>query len=266
MSSYPFSSYNVGKGVKSLLIANGIIFVLQKFLPGQLELFFGLIPLKVVSEFQLWRLVTYSFLHGSFFHILFNMLTLWMFGKEIENAWGTKEFLKFYFLCVLGAAFMNTLVQPFSILPIIGASGAIYGLLVAFAFVYPEAIIYFYGLFPLAARQFDILMAVFEFFASFDGISGGIARIAHLGGMATGYFYMKSYEFRSFWFNLYHRILDSLIVRKPQIKIKKKNIKIRMENLTQEVDRILEKVLLQGAGSLTEEEREVMRRYSAMKH
>lgn len=264
----PFSFNRLGSGVKWLIGINAVLFIVQQFLPGRLEEIFGLIPREVISHVALWRLFTYMFLHGSFLHILLNMFTIWMFGKELEYAWGTKEFLKFYIVCGLGAACFNTALEPFSTAPIIGASGAIYGLLVAFAILYPASIIYLYGVIPLKAKHFIILMAGFEFFASFDGVHSGIARLAHLGGMATGYLYLKSYQFRSFWMNLYHRVIDSLVIRHHHnAEEKKKNQSAaRSENLAKEVDRILEKVLMQGADSLTDDEREIMRRYSAMKH
>src|SRR4029077_20764418 len=119
--------------------------IAQQFTGGGLEAHLGLIPAQVLS-LEVWRLFTYQFLHGSFFHALFNLFTLWMFGKEIEWNWGTKDFLKFYFTCVLGAGLFNTVFEPFSMSPILGASGGIYGLLVAFAMMFPEAVIYLYGI------------------------------------------------------------------------------------------------------------------------
>ena len=189
-----------------------------------------------------------------------------MFGKEIEWSWGTKDFLKFYFTCVLGAALMNTVLEPNALVPVIGASGGIYGLLVAFAMMYPAAVIYLYGIVPLQAKHFVILIGVFEFFASFHGTGSAIARFAHLGGMLTGFLYLKSYEFRSRWGQILRRLTDIFVVRTPPVPKAKKGEKPKKEDLVKEVDRILEKVLKYGADSLTDQEREVMKRYSSMKH
>lgn len=258
----PFS-VKVPPAVRWLLGIYAAFYIAQNFFGGWLEAYLGLIPSRVIS-LEIWRLFTYQFLHGSLFHILFNLLALWMFGKELEWSWGTQEFLKFYFTCVLGAGLMNTVLEPFSNSPTIGASGGLYGLLVAFAVVYPESLIYLYGLVPIKAKHFVIVIGVFEFLASGHGASSHIARFAHLGGMLTGYLYLKSYEFRSRWNRLLHRVADTVMTRK-QAKPKKEG-KLRKEDLVKEVDRILEKVLTHGAGSLTDAEREIMRRYSSMKH
>lgn len=258
----PFS-FHLSGAVKWLIIVNAAVFLSQQFFPGQLEYALGLVPAKVIGAFQLWRPVTYLFLHGSFFHLLINLFTLWMFGRELEALWGTKDFLKFYFICGVGAGVLNTAFDPFSTIPVIGASGAIYGLLVAFAMVYPDSLIYLYGIIPLRAKHFVMILGLIEFLASFHGSSTTIARFAHLGGMAVGYFYLKSYEFRSFMNRVVHRVLDLFVVRKRSRPERPK--RARETDIVQEVDRILEKVLVHGADSLTDKEREIMRRYSSMK-
>jgi len=265
MHDIPFPFGKVPPGVKWLLGLNGLFFLLQQFFPGTLESYLGLVSSQVLFGFQFWRLVTYLFLHGSFFHILFNLFTLWMFGKEIEMQWGTKEFIKFYFICGLGAALLNVLVEPFSTTPVIGASGALYGVLVAFALTFPTALIYLYGIIPVQSKHFVLLIGFVEFLASFRGTSSTIARFAHLGGMLTGYFYLKSYEFRSILHRFFHRVTDWFVIRKkePEPQAAQQS---NQEDLAKDVDRILEKVLLKGADSLTPEERELMRRYSSMKH
>jgi len=252
-------------GIKWLLMVNGGFFVLQNFTGGGLESLLGLVPARVLS-LEIWRLFTYQFLHGSFFHILFNMFALWMFGKEIEQNWGTREFLKFYFTCVIGAGLLNCVVQPFSRVPAIGASGGLYGILVAFALMFPDSVIYLYAIFPMRARYFVILIGVLEFLASSHGTASPIARFAHLGGMLTGYLYMKSYEFRSLGTRILYKISDLFISRAPIPQASKPKREFKKEELVKEVDRILEKVLKQGAESLTEQELNVMKRYSSMKH
>ncbi len=261
----PFSFARLPPGVKWLLIITGLVYIAQRFTGSFLEMNLGLIPAKVLS-LEIWRLFTYQFLHGSFFHVLFNMFALWMFGKELEWSWGTKEFLKFYFTCALGAGILNTVVDPFSVVPTIGASGGLYGLFVAFAVVFPESVIYLYGIIPLQAKHFVILIGVFEFLASYDGSSTHIARFAHLGGMLTGYLYLKSYEFRSRWNRVMHKGADLFVVQNPAPPKPKREPRVKKEDLVREVDKILEKVLRYGADSLTDQERETMRRYSSMKH
>ena len=262
MNGTPFSFARITGGVKWLMIISAVVFTAQQFFPGMTGTF-GLVPYKVLTDFNLWQPVTYLFLHGSFFHLLFNLFALWMFGKELENVWGTREFLKFFFICGLGAAFLNILLEPFSGIPVIGASGAIYGLLAAFAIVFPDSVIYLYGIIPMRAKHFVFLIGFIEFLASFSGSSSLVARIAHLGGLLTGFLYLKSYEFRSASGRVMHRFTDFFIARKPKPR---KPERMRKEDLVGEVDRILEKVLINGADSLTEKEREIMRRYSSMKH
>jgi membrane associated rhomboid family serine protease len=263
MDRMPFSFDRLSGAVKWLLAANVAFYIGQQFFPGQLEYALGLVPSRVIGSLRIWQPLTYLFLHGSFFHLLINLFTLWMFGRELEAAWGTKEFLKYYFACGIGAGIINTLVDPFSTLPVIGASGAIYGLLVAFAMVYPDSLIYLYGIIPLRARSFVVLLGVIEFFSSFHASATPVARFAHLGGMAVGYAYLKSFEFRGFMDRAFHRVLDLFVVRRsrPSFTVHRPE----ESDLVQEVDRILEKVLAQGAESLTEREKEVMRRYSSMK-
>lgn len=263
MNGSPFSHGRLKGAVKWLILFSLPLFVFQQIFTGRIEPILGLVPAKVLWQFCFWQPFTYLFLHGGFFHIFINLFTLWMFGKELEYAWGTKEFLKFYFICGLGAAFFNTVLEPFSNIPIIGASGAIYGLLVAFSVVFPDSVIYLYGIIPMRGKHFVILIGVVEFMASFHGTHSGIARLAHLGGMLTGYLYLKSYEFRSFLNRASRRVMGLFVVREDTTR---KNKNVGQETLIKEVDRILEKVLLHGAESLTEEEREIMRRYSSMKH
>jgi membrane associated rhomboid family serine protease len=159
----------------------------------------GLHPYEVVGGFRLWQVVTYMFLHGGLFHILFNMLALWMFGTELERLWGTRYFLKFYFVTGIGAAVLTVL---FSLLPfgfarelyrdnIIGASGAIYGLLLAYGMYFPNRPIYMYLVFPIPARYFVMIMGALAFYSSLAGGSG-VANATHLGGLLVAYVFLKS--------------------------------------------------------------------------
>jgi len=193
------------KAVKWLLISNTALFVLYFFasLSGYGGLFepFGLVPAEVVRRLAVWQLVTYMFLHDptGFTHILFNMLTLWMFGADLERAWGTRRFLNYYLLSGVGAGICVIIANflfgnPFT--RTIGASGAIYGLLLAFGLLYPDRQILFSFLFPIKAKYFVMILGAIAFLSSFDPRAGGVSHIAHLGGMVFGYFYLQSRAFR----------------------------------------------------------------------
>jgi len=179
-----------------LIGANVVVFVAQVLFPIVTALF-GLHPALVIHSFWIWQLATYMFLHGGVFHIVFNMLALWMFGAELERTWGTRYFLKFYFVTGIGAAVLTVL---FSLLPfgfarqlqdvnIIGASGAIYGLLLAYAIYFPERPILLI-VFWVPARLCVTILGAIAVFASLTE-AGGVANATHLGGLLVGYLYLK---------------------------------------------------------------------------
>jgi membrane associated rhomboid family serine protease len=185
--------------LKGLIGANLAMFLATSAIPS-LTAVFGLVPVAVVERWWVWQLLTYMFLHGGLFHILFNMLALWMFGAELERVWGTRYFMKFYFVVGIGAAVTTLLV---SLLPFafsqqiyfsvtIGASGAIYGLLLAYAFYFPDRPIYMYFVFPIPAKYFVLIIGAISFFSSISDTRGGIAHAAHLGGLAVAYVFLKS--------------------------------------------------------------------------
>ncbi|MBI5084384.1 MAG: rhomboid family intramembrane serine protease [Acidobacteria bacterium] len=187
-------------GVKWLLIANGVLFVLY-FLAARGEaglyfLPFALVPKAVIGSLALWQLVTYLFLHSpfGFGHILVNMLTLWMFGTALESTWGTRRFLQYYFFCGAGAGVcvvvLNALTGTMNTRTI-GASGAIYGLLLAFGILFPRAVIYFFGLFPIEARWYVLIMGAIVFLSAFGDAGSGVSHFAHLGGMLFGYIWLR---------------------------------------------------------------------------
>ncbi|OFW17841.1 MAG: hypothetical protein A3F69_05715 [Acidobacteria bacterium RIFCSPLOWO2_12_FULL_66_10] len=174
------------------------MFVMTQLLPVLVPRL-GLVPTYVMGRLWIWQLATYMFLHGGMFHIVFNMLALWMFGTELERIWGTRNFLKFYFVTGIGA---GALTVAFSLLPfefaqqlqlsvVIGASGAVYGLLLAYAMYFPDRQVYMYFVFPIPARIFVAIMGAIAFFSSL-GDAGGVANATHLGGLLVGYLYLKS--------------------------------------------------------------------------
>ena len=180
--------------IRALIIANVVMFLGQWIFPD-LAVYFGLIPAAVLRQFRVWQLVTYMFLHGSFFHILFNMLALWMFGTELERMWGTRYFVRYYFATGVAAAATTVVI---SLLPFgfaervyfadtIGASGAIYGLLLAYGMAFPNRPIYIYFVFPVPAKYFVMLMGAIAFLSSVSDAGGGVAHATHLGGLVAGY-------------------------------------------------------------------------------
>jgi membrane associated rhomboid family serine protease len=150
----------------------------------------------VTEIFAVWQLVTYMFLHnpGDFQHILWNMLGLWMFGKDLEVMWGTRRFLQYYFLCGIGAGICVLLASALFGSPAsrtIGSSGAVYGLLLAFGVLFPDAQIIFL-IFPIKAKYAVIITGAITFMLTFGATGDGVSHVAHLGGMAIGFLYLKS--------------------------------------------------------------------------
>jgi len=183
--------------VKAILIANVAVFVLTYFAPT-LILEFGLRPKDLFGSLAVWQPVTYMFVHAGLSHIFFNMLTLWLIGVQLERRWGTVFFTKFYFVAGLGAGFTQVLL---GILPLpfadqfyypstVGASGAIFGLLLAFALYYPTVPFLVFFIFPVQARYFVMILGGLSLLLALGG-GGGVAHTAHLGGLLTGYLYLK---------------------------------------------------------------------------
>jgi membrane associated rhomboid family serine protease len=197
-SSFAFGPGPLSTAVKTLIGLNVAMFVATLLVPSLTPLL-GLVPVSVVRQLRVWQLVTYAFLHAGFFHIFFNMFALWMFGTELERGWGTRYFLKFYFVTAIGAGILTVL---FSLLPfgfaqqvhysiVIGASGAIYGLLLAYGLYFPDRPIYMYFLFPIPAKVFVAIMGAIALLSSISGTQGGIASATHLGGLLVGYVLLK---------------------------------------------------------------------------
>ncbi len=180
----------IGPGLKNLLLANIAVFVAQILIPSLVNPYiFGLVPVLVIKKLFIWQLVTYMFLHGGFGHIFFNMFALWMFGMELERTWGTREFVKYYFITGISAGISSLLWNWGSPYPTIGASGAVYGILAAYALFFPDRYVYLYFLFPIKMKYLALILGAIEFLSMYQ--NDGIAHIAHLGGMVVGYFYLR---------------------------------------------------------------------------
>ncbi len=275
--------------IKWLLITNGAVFVLLGMGGGlftfdgmPLGIFFtyylGLLPLG--HGFYLWQLVTYQFMHANFTHLLYNMFGLWMFGMEVEHVWGSRRFLGFYLVCGVAAGIsqliLAPLLEPTSVvslsgagIPTVGASGAVYAVLVAFGMMFPDRYIYLYFLLPVKAKYF--IFGLIALGVLSIGDQGTIANLAHLGGAAAGYVYVlyvaRRFPFQSLvdqlgrWLNSrrfrrkedpYREVVDAKVFdinERPKTEQELNQIKI---------DEILDKISRGGYQSLTEEEKKIL--------
>jgi membrane associated rhomboid family serine protease len=194
-SSIDFGFGGLTPVVRNLLIANVAVFVLAIVLGflgyGGIVQLGMLTPYLVTHDLFLWQVVTYMFLHDGFFHILFNMFALWMFGSELERTWGQSRFLFYYFLTGIGAGITCVLLSPSSIVATLGASGAIYGLLLAYGMLFPDRMIFLYFLIPIRAKYFVMIMGAIEFLSALATPGSLVSHVAHLGGMLFGFLYLR---------------------------------------------------------------------------
>lgn len=266
--------------IKFLLISNVVIFLLVNFLflfkisgvsiaPYVLQVL-ALYPLG--EGFQIWQLFTYLFMHGGFLHLFLNMFALWMFGINLENDWGSKRFATYYFLCGFGAGISNLVISPlFGVAgPTVGASGAVYGILLAFGMTYPNRPVFLYFLLPIRAKYFVLIFLALEIYNGIMGTTNGIAHFAHLGGAAVGFFILimeQRFEpIQRFW-----RQTKELFVPQEQVNTSRYHhaeeisnaryydIPNEEERINQErIDEILDKISQYGYQSLTEEEKKML--------
>ena len=235
--------------VKQLLIANGAVFLLvaavsafTSFDAGRwADVHFGLVPTLAVLHGWIWQFVTYAFLHAGLLHILFNLLALWMFGAQLEMDWGYNLFMQFYFFCVIGAAITTSLVAFTGLLgaspmvPTVGASGGIYGILIAFGILHGDSEIMLFPIpFMIKARYFVIgliFLAMYGALSSAHSMGQSTAYMAHLGGGLFGYLFLKFVPRRGFGFlsseqlyglrNSYYRWKRKRAARKFEVYMRK---------------------------------------------
>lgn len=258
----PYISYGLGwtPMVKRLIIINAVIFlILLAPWSWKIILGFGLVPSSVFSKLRVWQFFTYMFLHKGFFHLLINMFVLWMFGGELERHWGSREFLKYYLVTGVGAGFFNWLLSMNSDIPVIGASGAIYGILVAYAMMFPNRIVYVFFLFPMRVKHLVMLLAAIALFGSWQYTSSGIAHLAHLGGMLVGFLYLKYGWRMSFLIKNYLREKREQRMFRVQARQERKG-----QEMKEQVDIILDKISKEGMDSLTAKERQILKRAGAL--
>ena len=172
---------------QALLLANVAIFFLGQLIGGGYIVDFALWPVSS-PDFWPWQIVSYAFLHANFQHLFFNMLGLWMFGAELEQVWGQKRFLQFYAASVIAAALTQLLVDWLlnAGAPTIGASGGLFGLLLAFAMMFPNRVILVFFVLPMKAKYFVALYGLIELYQGAYVMNTGVAHFAHLGGMLGG--------------------------------------------------------------------------------
>jgi membrane associated rhomboid family serine protease len=266
--------------IKALLVSNVAIYFLLGFFGifriGDLtlsELFDYVLPLHPIGAgFGVWQLLTYMFLHGGLMHLFFNMFALWMFGMELENLWGSRKFFWYYMACGIGAGLTNLFIAPLfaPVGPTVGASGAVYGVLLAFGMLFPDRPIFIYFLLPIRARYFVLLYIFVEIYAGVTGTRDGVAHFAHLGGAAVGLAYLlaerKGFSFERFFPRGKLRIVNN---HRHNVSISSDGTKVSDasyydipgsdETINQErIDEILDKISQHGYQNLTEEEKRIL--------
>jgi len=288
--------------IKNLLIINGVVFFFQVIgeninvgdgfrLSDILTKYFALIPLSGVNipsnlgtvfeqwTFLPWQLITYQFMHGSFSHILFNLFALWMFGMEIENLWGSKKFLYFYLICGTVAGLFQLLIAPLIGMgtgPTIGASGAIFGILIAFGMLFPDRRIYLYFLIPVRAKYLIGFLIILNILWLND--PSNVAYLAHLGGAFAGFLFImfdktidapfkrtimnfRSGSSGSSFSNSFSNFTDRFKTKSSNIEDARYydiDSKEKEEVSQAEIDRILDKISQSGYQNLSEREKKIL--------
>ncbi len=249
-----FGPGGVSPWIKWMFIVNGGMYVLQLIFPV-ITSYLGLTPARFFREFPIWlhTPLTYMFLHGGFLHVAFNMFALWMFGTEIEQTWGTGAFRRFYLLAGLSGGAATLALNSGQAAVTVGASAAIYGVLVAYWFMFPNRLLYIYFLVPGKVKYAIPGMIVLVFLAG----GPSIAHMAHLGGALFAVVYMKT-DWR--WLR-FGRSIKNLRHRRQEAKLQKN--RERAEDIMKRVDAILDKINEVGIDNLTPEERRFLEEASS---
>jgi membrane associated rhomboid family serine protease len=252
-------------GVRLIVIITSIAFAVQFFsraLFGNFwESWFALSPTSFRSGF-LWQAVTYGFLHGDFFHLLFNMLALWMFGSELEAYWDRGSFYTLYFFSIVMGALVTVVVDaipgmhPFHSFLVLGASAGVYGILVAFAMIWPDRELLFMLIFPMKAKYFVMILMLLIVFSQ----GGNVAHMAHLGGAIGGYLYVKN---RGFFrkFSEFHWSPSRYLQKRKMLQYQKQMYD--QLHAKERVDELLAKISKSGMNSLSSKEKKFLKEASA---
>lgn len=255
-------SYQLTPWVKRLLIANTVVFALTWVVgPGFIFEWFSFQPTKVL--FRPWTPFTYMFLHGDFWHVFMNMLVLFFFGPPLESKWGSREFIRYYLVCGLGGVLLSFLFVSYSI---IGASAAVYGVMLAFAMAWPDAPIYVWGIFPVKAKWLVAFLVLVTFSSAFGGAGGGVAHFAHVGGFVAGFLYLKT-DWRASQaiqnMGKAARARRFAIVPREEREAatgarRRRSDDVGERRTLDAVDRVLDKISAEGMASLTEQEKQLL--------
>ena len=264
-SEVSYKSQFFTDAIRTLVLVNVVVYILQS-LSGKEDVFFrlfGLVPSSFLSELMVWQPLTYMFFHAPFYssvgisHILLNMLGLWVFGRELEQAWGKNNFLKYYFVTGIGSGLVTFLFQINSDSPVIGASGAVYGVLLAYGLSYPNRMLYIWGIIPVKSLWLVIIMGAIAFFGLL-GNADGISHVTHISGMVIGYFMLnKKWRWRELLFKIRKKTIEFQVQRHEE-KVAKKIM------LKKDIDLILDKIQKKGFSSLTPKEKNKL--YDASKN
>jgi membrane associated rhomboid family serine protease len=258
--------YYLSPWVKRLIIANAVI-LLVMWLGGEPAArwafeHLGFSPSWVLT--QPWTIITYMFVHANFFHLFFNMLALFFFGPPLEQRWGGTDFIKYYAICGVGGALFSFIFSRSGI-PIVGASGAVFGVMLAYALNWPDNQIWIWGIFPVKAKYFVLFLGGLSFFSAFSASSDGIAHFAHLGGLVVGYVYLKKgWEVGARFEGLKKRLRKRKLsvvaggLGKDKMNGSPKAPPDEEAQVLEAVDRLLDKIKASGLDSLTAEERKFL--------
>ncbi|HEV8445421.1 MAG TPA: rhomboid family intramembrane serine protease [Gemmatimonadaceae bacterium] len=234
--------------VLRLIVANIIVFFLEYV--GGVGRHLAFVPAEFLQ--YPWTVITYMFVHQGVMHILFNMISLYFFGPRVEERLGARRFLTLYFLSGIAGALLSAIFAPR--VGIVGASGAVFGVMIAFAHFWPDVQIYIFGVLPLTARVAVILMALLALYSGVQGSRTGVADFAHLGGFVAGWLYVKWFDM-SLGAKRFRAKAKPTVAKDQLINWKRVDPKSVHEVNRDEVNRILDKISAKGLNSLTAEER-----------
>ncbi len=264
------STYRFGFGgglspvVRNLLIANGAVWIAQLFANPFLIEHFALHPLQIIEEFKFWQLFTYMFLHGGFFHLFFNMFALWMFGTEVERVLGSADFMKYYVLTGIGGGMFQLVMNWGAPAAILGASGAIYGVLVAFAVLFPNRVVTLLLFFVLPVQlKAKTLALIFVGISLVLGIQSQllgsvdmVAHFAHLGGAMVGFFILRG---RYYSQRAIQQVSEYQQQRRESQERQKRD---RINRKRKEIDKILDRINEVGYENISQEDKEFLKKAS----
>jgi membrane associated rhomboid family serine protease len=238
--------------VTRLLVANVAMYFVQMTMPGVTD---ALMFVPALALARPWTVITYMFLHGGFWHIALNMYALWLFGPRVEQRLGSERFLWLYFISGVSGALLSLLFAPRA--EIIGASAAIFGVVLAFARFWPTDKLYIWGILPLEARWLVALTIVWAIYSGMTGSTGGVADFAHLGGYVGAYVYLRWLE-ETKGSKRFRELAASVPSDRHLANWKRVDVQSVHELNRDEVNRILDKISASGLGSLTAQEKQFL--------